>query len=187
MRVSWLRPIPWLRWLGATALIGIALTVDLRGSATVPYPFAAVTIEAGTSLDAIVIDYRDVPTGLLPRPDLSGRLILTVKAGAPLVPSMFGSDPLVPSEWWIVDLPMSGDVSPGTRVRVVITDPPHAVTGIVTGHPIEDPLAGGRTGPVAVPPDSAELVAQAAAAGNVVALVSATAVTPHPDFPAPLP
>ena len=94
---------------------------------------------------------------------------------------MFEAEPVVPPGWWIVDVPLGEAAAAGATVRLVVLDPPHAVTAVVVGDPVADPLSGRRTGPVAVPPAAAESIARAAATDSVVTMVSADAAA-VPDF-----
>jgi len=170
--VWWLQPVPRARWLLAVALVSAAFVADVRGPDTRPYPFAATELAQGTDPKDADIEWPAVPTGLLPEPDLSGRLRVGVVPGTPLIPALLGAEDAVPDGWWIVDVPMPAATAVGSDVRLVVLDPPTSVEGVVAGPAVGDPFGGALRAPVAVPAASADMVARAVATDGVVALRS---------------
>ena len=172
----WLRPIPRARWALAVCLVSVAFVADVRGPVTTAYPFAAAAAVAGTSADALIIEWRDLPVGALAGGEVAGRLRIDVPAGTPLVPSLFEHGAPIPTGWWTVELPLAAHATPGTDVRVVVLDPPLALVGTVVVAPNSDMLSGRLTGPVALPPEHADTVARAAARDGVVTMIAGASV-----------
>jgi len=171
----WLRPVPWFRWVVAALLVGVAIVSDIGQSGSTPYPFAAEAMAAGEAIGDASVEWRDLPIGLLPDPNLEGRLRFDITAGTPLLPAFVDADPIVPEGWWLVDVPLPHGVVAGVAVRIVLLDPPTTVAGIAAGPGVGDAFAGEVRGPVAVPASAADLVARAAAADAVVTLIEAGA------------
>ncbi len=166
----------YLRRIGAALLIVIAAWIDLRPTDTVLYPFAAADLKAGSAIDAAVIEWRDVPRGLLPpAPPTDGTVRVAIVRGEPITPSIVSGDrPSVPGGWWALSTIVPDTVVPGQEVQLVVTGAtPRAYPGIVIEPPPPaDPLAyRDPIGLVAVPADSAVAVAAATADGAISVLV----------------
>jgi len=148
-----------------------ALALDLTQRTTRPHPFAAVPITRGAPITPDMIEWRDVPAGLLEVPDLTearaGRRLLP---GEPILPTALASEAAIPDGWWSVPMVLPDGVEPGARVRVVTVDPPLAVDGIVVSATEAGAFATGRTGLIAIPGQSAAMVAAAAVDGNATVL-----------------
>ncbi|NIA25221.1 MAG: hypothetical protein GWP04_06595 [Gammaproteobacteria bacterium] len=180
----WFTRPPYLRWAGAVLIVIVAAWIDLRPADTVAYPFAAVDIASGASIDAGIIEWRQAPKGLLPtNPEIGGTARYAIAAGEPLLPSLVsGARPAIPDGWWALSTELPESVIAGQSLRIVITGlglGPQAVPGIVIEPPPRaDPLGyGDPIGLVAVPGDFATAVAASAAEGNLSVLVG-PAVTP---------
>ena len=168
----WLRSTPRARWALAACLVTVAFVADVRGPATTAYPFTASPTPAGTPVEALAIEWRDLPTGSLPDAELNGRLRLDLPAGTPLVPSLLEDESPIPAGWWTVELPLAANATPGADVRVVVLDPPLAVVGTVVAPPTSDMLSGRLLGAVALPPEHADTVARSAAVDGVVTMIA---------------
>jgi hypothetical protein len=150
----------------------VALAVDLTGGATVDHPFVTADIAAGTLLEEADIDYRPVPSGLLPAvPDPFGFAARDLRSGDPVTPSALAASPPPPEGWWSIRAPLPLGTAVGTRVRLIAAEPPVDVVGVVTGVPAESMLGGNPDGMVAVPSEDAAAVADAAMRRTLTVLV----------------
>jgi hypothetical protein len=164
---------PYLRWGAATLLILAALGWDLRRPATELMPFASRTLQSGEAIDATAVEWKEVPSHLLPATDLTGVFAaVDLDRGDPLVNGVLRGLAATPDGW--LEIPMETGVRarPGDEVVLVITEPPATVPGLVV-----DPQKGDaysldfRPAVVAVPAESAALVAAATAQGTLVVAV----------------
>jgi hypothetical protein len=177
--VYWFTRPPYLRRAGAALLVIIATWIDLRPATTIPYPFANTDLVAGSPIESTSIEWRSVPSGLLPAPpSLEGTVRLSIARGEPITPSAVSDDrPSIPEGWWALSTGLPEDVVPGQQVQLVVTGvAPRAFPGIVIEPPPPaDPLAyQDPIGLVAVPADSAVAVAAATAEGAISVLVGPT-------------
>ena len=170
----WLPRPPYLRWAGAALLLLGALAWDLRGPALEVRPFAARAVAAGEPIDAAAVEWREVPAGLLPSPDLTGAAaVVDLAAGDPLLPALLGTRVAIPDGWWEIPVAVGTHAAAGDAVMLVITDPPATVQGLVVSPQQGDAYSlDYRPAVVAVPAEAAGLVASAAAAGSLVAAVA---------------
>jgi len=170
--VFWLTRPPYLRWAAAAAIVIAAFLWDLRGSADVLYPFAAGPIAAGTPITDPDVEWRSLPEGAISMPDLVDPVAARdLVAGEPIVPSAVTRTSIIPDGWWSVPVALPVAAPPGTRARLVGTDPIFETDGIVVSAPGEDLLSFSETGMVAVPPDAATVVAVAARDGTLIVLL----------------
>jgi len=172
--VYWLPRPPYLRWAGAALLLLGALAWDLRGPALEVRPFAARAVAVGEPIDAAAVEWREVPAGLLPSPDLTGAVAaVDLAAGDPLLPALLGTRVAIPDGWWEIPVAVGTHAAAGDAVMLVITDPPSTVEGLVVSPQRGDAYSlDYRPAVVAVPAEAAGLVASAAAAGSLVAAVA---------------
>ena len=170
----WLPRPPYLRWAGAALLLVGALAWDLREPAIELRPFAARPLAAGEAVDASAVEWREVPAGLLPAPDLDGAAAaVDLAAGDPLVDAVLSRAVAVPAGWWEVPVAVGTHAAAGDSVMLVITDPPATVEGLVVSPQQGDAYSlDFRPAVVAVPAEAGALVAAAAAAGSLVAAVA---------------
>ncbi len=170
----WLPRPPYLRWAAAALLLLGALAWDLRGPALEMRPFAARALPAGEALDASAVEWREVPAGLLPAPDLNGTTAaVDLAVGDPLVDAVLTRGAVVPPGWWKVPVAVGTYATAGDAVMLVLTDPPATVEGLVVSPQQGDAYSlDYRPAVVAVPAETAALVAAAAAAGSLVAAVA---------------
>ena len=166
----WLSRPPVARYAFATALVLMALWLEVRPADTVLHPFAPHPIPLGTTLTPSEVEFRAVPSGLLPPVSLPQITDRSLNTGDPILPT----DPLpaVPADWWALELPSAGGMSPGARVRVVVTgydQPVVSTLGMVvdTGE-----RYGESTVMVAVAEEWADTVAAAAQEDRVILMVS---------------
>jgi hypothetical protein len=120
------------------------------------------------------VDWRQVPTGLLAAADPEGATAaVDLDAGAPLVEAVLRRGAAVPEGWWEVPVAVGAHARAGSEVMLVILDPPATVSGLVVSPQQGDAYSlDYRPAVVAVPAESAALVAAAAAAGTLVAAVA---------------
>jgi hypothetical protein len=172
--VYWLPRPPYLRWAGAALLLFGALAWDLRAPAVEMRPFAARALRAGQAVDASAVEWREAPAGLLAAPDLDGATAaVDLAAGDPLVEAVLSRAVVVPPGWWKVPVAVGTYAADGDSVMLVVTNPPATVQGLVVSPQQGDAYSlDYRPAVVAVPGDSAALVAAAAAAGSLVAAVA---------------
>ncbi len=170
----WLRKPPYLRY-GAAALVVIgAFWLELRPTATVLHPFAAEELPAGTPLNEAPVDWREIPSGLLPPVDTSGVLHRPVASGSPILPADVGGGAVsaVPEGWWGIELPLPTLATPGRSVQIVVlSERTRSVAGVVLEQQEGLDPFGLPTGLVAIPAEDAVGVAAAAAEGRVAVLV----------------
>jgi hypothetical protein len=170
--VFWLSKPPYVRWLAAAAVVLAAVAWDLSGRRMESFPFAAVEISAGRVIDSEDIEWRDVPTGLMPLPDLSQPTTSRhVTRGEPITASAVSSETSIPDGWWAIPVALPAIAVSGAMVRLVVVESGFSVDGIVVAASERDLLSLADAGLVAVPGDAAETVARAAADGGVTVLV----------------
>ncbi|MEZ5176408.1 MAG: SAF domain-containing protein [Acidimicrobiia bacterium] len=160
---------PYLRWLAAVALLAGAFAWDLSKGAAEPAPFAATTIERGTVIEASMIEWRQVPVGLLPAVELTGVAATRIDRGEPIVASALSTAASIPIGWWTVPMDVPPAATPGASVRIVLADG-FGVVGRVVEASRDDPFGMREPGLVAVPHEAADMVALAAASNQVVLL-----------------
>jgi len=172
--VYWLQSPPYLRRAAAVLLIVGALLWDLRTEPTEQRPFAARDIAVGETLGTDAVSWRRVPAGLLPETAVSGAVAaVDVAAGEPLTPGVLRGSITVPEGWWGLPVPIGAHAAAGDVVMLLATDPPLSVPGLVVRPQHGDAYSMDyRPALVAVPGESAALVAAAAARGTLVAAVS---------------
>jgi hypothetical protein len=172
--VYWLPRPPYLRWAAAVLLVLGALAWDLRSPAVELRPFASRPVRAGEALDQSAVAWREVPAGLLAAPDLEGvTAAVDLAAGDPLVAAVLHRGVAVPEGWWELTVAVGPNAAAGDDVMLVILDPPATIPGLVVSPQQGDAYSlDYRPAVVAVPADSAALVAAAAAAGTLVAAVA---------------
>ena len=159
-----------LRYVAAAVVVLAAVVWDLWPEATVRHPFAAGAITAGSTFDGAV-EWRSIPTGVLPHVDPMGVAMVDLAEGEPILPSHVGEAP-VPDGWWVVSLAVPRGTRVGSEVRVAVTSPAVAEATLVRGVVVAGtPDAPGAVGSVAVPEGDAGLVAAAAAGGRATVLV----------------
>ena len=169
----WLTPFPWARWAATVLVVVGSLWLELRPSGTEPIPFAVAPITPGQLIDGSVVNYVEVPIGILEPADTGTVAMRTIEPGDPVLASSVGdeNDP-TPDDWWVVTVTLPTGSDPGDPVRLVLLDQGTEVEGVVTSTGDDDPF-GSPEGAVAVPPEQSADVAAAAAAGRLVVLVSA--------------
>lgn len=172
--VYWFRRPPYSRWTAAVLVVTGALCMDLRGDPTELRPFAATDIAAGAAIRPEMVEYRAVPTGLLPEVNLVGFTLNSIPAGDPVTQALITDRSAVPDGWWALEMEAPSGVIPGTELRLAIeadagTPVPAVVLGVVSPE-----VPGGwseNTALVAVPSDRAATVATALARAAVSVLV----------------
>ena len=113
------------------ALVAFAVLVDLRGSETELAPFAGDDVPAGALLTDSVVDWREVPRGLLPPASLEGKVTAhAIGRGEPITQTALTDHQPPPDGWWSVELPLPDNASPGRAARVVVSDPPMTVARV---------------------------------------------------------
>ncbi len=169
----WFRRPPYLRWAVAAVIAAAAVVTELRGTPTVPHPFATAAIPAGAELTGAAVEFRQVPPGLLPEVDPAGaRAARPVAAGDPLVPADLGTGPATPDGWWAVPVDLPDAAVAGQDVAVVLVDTGSTAPGFVVAATGDDGFGARTPGLVAVPEADAPAVAQAAARDALVVILA---------------
>ena len=170
--VFWLTRPPYLRWAAVVLVVAAAFVWDLRGRSGVPHPFAARAVAAGEALDETAIVWRTIPRGLMVAPELAEAVAgRAIESGEPIIAGALGRGPIIPAGWWSVPIAMPADAVPGTPVRLVITEPPLEVDGIVVASGETELLGMSDAGLVAVPEEATRPIAAAALAGTLLVLL----------------
>jgi hypothetical protein len=171
--VYWLQRPPYLRWAAAVLLVIGALLWDLRGEPTVLHPYLTRAVAAGETIGEDDLEWREIPAGILPVVDLDTPVAgVDLAAGLPVMDAALRRPVTVPEGWWSVPVQVDAAAGAGDRVLLVVTEPPATVTGLVVSPQRGDPYSlDFRPASVAVPGESAPLVAAAAARGVLVAAV----------------
>ena len=104
--------------------------------------------------------------------DLTGTLAgRDIPVGEPITGSALGSGPTIPEGWWSVPVALPAAAAPGAHVRLVVTDPPLEVDGVVVAPSATELLGTVDAGLVAVPSDATRAIALAAMAGSLLVLL----------------
>jgi hypothetical protein len=165
----WLSRPPYWRWLGAVLIVAAALYLDLTGPPTESYPFVAEPAGPG---EALQVEWRVVPTGLLPDPGpLPAIAWRAVDAGVPLVPGAAGHAPPAPEDWWALEIDLPASAGMGEAVLVAVHDPATEVAGIVVQPSTRAGFGSATPGMIAVPAEHAATVAVAVAENRATVLV----------------
>ncbi len=165
----WLARPPYWQWLAAAAVLAAALYLDLTGPPTERYPFVAASVEAG---EAVVVEWRDVPRGVLPpRGDTSGVAGRALAAGTPLVDGVLEPAAAVPPDWWAVTIELPVSASAGGEVMITTRAPDLEVAGIVVTPSTTSSFGSLSPGLVAFPPDHAPAIANALSEHRATILV----------------
>jgi len=167
--VYWFGRPPYVRWVAAGALLVVAVLLEFRPANNVLHPFTAEVVEAGSPLD---VEWRKVPEGLFPTPDLAGAVATHVlEAGEPVAPSDVTAAGSLPSGWWQLALEVSFALVPGADVQIVLTESSRTVQAVVVRMGAADSLQG-PVALVAVPAEDAAAVARAVASRSFVVLAA---------------
>ena len=170
----WFRRPPYLRWVAAFVIVTVALWMDLRREPTELRPFAVATIEAGTTIESDLIEYLEVPAGLLPEVELDGITVNLIQSGEPIIPALLSDRGALPDGWWALEMQVPSGVSPGSELRLVVEgDGGIAIPAIVTSVVPRDPLDGWSqpSALVAIPADRAGAIAAPLSEGRVRVLI----------------
>lgn len=166
----WLSRPPYLRWLLAASVLTVGLILELMPAHTVPHPFAVEPIGVGEPIDESVVVWRDIPAGLLHPVALPLTASRPVASGEPVLadidPSR-GSETGIPEGWWALEVDIPLGARAGMSVKLVT--PFGSTEGVLVD--VRDGDFGERSGLIAVPEPSAEMVAAAAADSTVAILV----------------
>jgi hypothetical protein len=149
-----------------------ALWIEMRPDPAVPHPFAIEEIAVGTVVDQSNTEVRAVPAGTFAPIELGMTALQTIPAGAPILTTDVGhADEVVPTGWWVVEVPLPLGAQRGDVCRLVLLDGGEAVDGVVVAAAVDDPLGSGL-GMIAVEPGPAADVARAAAEGRVAVMIA---------------
>jgi hypothetical protein len=178
--VHWLRPPPYLRWLGAALVLVAAAWLEIGPRPEVLRPFVVAATPAGTLLAEDQVEWRPVPAGVLAEVEVQGVTLVDLPPGAPLIPEVLAPEAIeAPPGWWALEMPLPGAAVPGGAVRLVLLPRPEGdgAPKLVKGEVLSatgsaDPLLSGEpTGLVAVPSEMAVEAAAAVAEGRAVILL----------------
>ena len=167
----WLARPPYLRWFAAGAILLAAISWDLSKRQSEPHPFASQTIVRGEPLSSDNVEWRDVPVGVFPVPDLiDASARVDIIAGSPISETIISRTAPLPSGWWSVPIDLPVGTPEGSTVRVLGPDG-YAMTGIVVRPPRRDTFGSVEAGTVGFPPEHADAVARMLASGELVVLI----------------
>jgi hypothetical protein len=171
--VYWFRRPPYLRWIAASLILAGALWMDLRGKPTEPRPFTVSSIAAGDRIVDEMLEYREVPVGVLPEVNVDGYAMGPLSPGEPLTPSVISDRDPLPDGWWAMEMEVPTGAGSGAVLRLVIEGAATVVPGLITNVVSAGQSAGWvrETAMVAVPSDQASAVATALTDGKVSVLV----------------
>ena len=114
---------PYVRWIVVGIVVVLGVGWEVSKQAVTPYPFAAASIPAGQVIDAAHIEWRRIPEGLAPTPDLTfATALVDIAAGDPITTSVAGSPPAIPGAWWSVPVMLPafrGRRSPAVRAASI--------------------------------------------------------------------
>jgi len=168
----WFQPVPWVRWLLALLIAGVAVYVEFRPDDSVEAPFATILISPGDPIDETNTELKTVPSKLLDSASRGTVATRSVLPGSPVMAGDVGElGSTVPPGWWVVGVTLPQGVAVGDDVRLVLLDSGLEVSGVVAHPGSDDPFAAADGG-VAVPPESSAEVAMASAAGRLAVLIS---------------
>lgn len=154
-------------------LVVAAFAWDLRQAATEPYPVAARPIAAGAALTDDDVIWIELPASRLPAPNLKqASAAVDIAQGEPLSPAVLTEPRSAPDGWWVLPIVVGSLASPGDEALLVVADPPITVVGVVLEPQVGDPYdLDHRPAAVAVPPESAPLIAAAQEQGLLVTAI----------------
>jgi hypothetical protein len=171
--VFWLSRPPYLRRTAAVLIFVAAVAWEVRPVPHDRRAFIAVDVQAGESVAEGVLEWREVPVGVLPElAEPNGVFVADFVTGTPLVAAMLAAEPAMPAGWWGVEVPVPNGTSVGTEVRLVVDVrlEPKVIPGLVIRIVGEDSLAG-LTALVAIPEGEVGAAAAALADGSLRTLV----------------
>ncbi len=147
--------------------------MDLRGTPSEPRPFARNSIEAGAWIEDDLIEYREVPVGLLPEITPDGFAITAIAAGEPLTAALLTDKGPLPDGWWALEMDVPDGAVPGTELRLVVEGAGTAIPAIVVAvAPAVQPAGWSNdSAMVAIPAETAKTVAAAISSAGVSVLV----------------
>lgn len=166
----WLSRPPYLRWLLAASVLTVGLILELTPERTVPHPFAVEPVSIGEMIDESVVVWRDVPADLLHPVSLPVTASRPIESGEPV---LAGADPSretetgIPEGWWALEVDVPLGARAGMSVKVVTSI--GSTQGVLVD--VRDGDFGERSGLIAVPGPSADMVAMAVADSTVAILV----------------
>lgn len=163
----WLSRPPYARWAIAGLVLVVGFGLELRGTPTVPHPFAAEQIRVGETIDETRVRWDDVPTGLLAPVELPTVASRTIALGEPIPAAVDTTDTGIPDGWWAVEVSLPTGTRPGMAVRLVTPDA--TTEGVVVATHEGD--FGEQGGLVAVPASNADVVAVAALDASLMVMV----------------
>ena len=167
----WLARPPYLRWAAMVLVVVVALVVDLRDQRSELRPFASRDIARGAPVDGAV-EWRAVAADGWRAVEVAGTVAATdIRRGDPVTASSLSRASVPPEHWWSIELDLPKGAAAGRPARIVVADPPLSVDGIVGSVSDGGAFAATTSGLIAVPPDTADAVARAAAVGRARVLL----------------
>ena len=169
----WLARPPYLRRTLAVLILVLAVGWELRPSPTELRPYLVRDVAAGEEVREEDLEWRAVPTGILPEyASPTGLFLVDVKRGMPLVASVVGEASPLPDGWWSLEVPVPEGTSAGLDVRLVVDvrSVPKIIPGIVVRLLGADSIDGAKA-LVAIPEAEAGAAAAALADGSLRTLI----------------
>ncbi len=174
----WFAPRPYLKWVGAAAIVGVSWFIQLMPAPVTLHPFAAVDIPAAAELSDDLLEYREIPEGLLPPTTGQGTLAVPLVAGDPLLPSLLSNtETAVPDGWWALELEAPPGLLPGRYVLLVaggddLSPLGQPIPGIVIRPMADEPYDSEERALIAIPGEHLARVSTASAYGTLTVAVA---------------
>lgn len=158
----------------------VVLWGQFSGPDTQSHPFARIQIAPGQDITEDLVEYRQVPTGLLQPVTLPSPASFALEAGDPILPSHLGEEVAIPENWWALEVSVPSPTQPGTRVQLIATDydnNPLVIPGLVISTEIgNNSFSESSRALVAIPQESVAEASAAAAQQRLTVVVDASAI-----------
>jgi hypothetical protein len=129
------------------------------------------------TIEGLHVEWIDLPADALPATDpIGSTAAVSIAAGEPITGAVLAGPVAAPDGWWTLPLAVGTLAAPGDEVMLVVVDPPLSVIGRVVEPQVGDPFdLDHRPAAVAVPPESAAVIAAAAQHDLLVTAIRPTA------------
>lgn len=174
----WFPRPPYLRYVAAGLLVLTAIAVDLRPRPTTLHAFAATDLAAGQTVSEADLEWRAIPSGVLPPSGVEGRASHDLVAGEHLGPGTVTTAAVqIPDGWWSFEAPIPTDAVVGQSLQLIVSPSPQAPAApvvpavVVRAATPGSTLSAGSPGIVAAPADTVAIAAVAASENRLTVLL----------------